>query len=1316
MNAPEVRQAIQTALAGFAAKPLADAATALFESLGYKSQKRIVLKPNTAETFLATFAQGRNLNPDHARLADWQSVDLLFQLTDEEIRAAAGGNQQFLFDSKGKYNGATMESYLFFAITLQKPQYTRTELSGITRAINRLFDMPVMLLLRHGDTLTLAVINRRLHKREESKDVLEKVTLIKDIRFACPHRAHVEILADLSFDALYDQHQPANFVALHAAWQKSLDTSELNKRFYQEVANWYFWALDNVQFPKDAPKDADGRDAISLIRLLTRLIFCWFVKEKDLIPDDLFNEKRVRALLISMKDDENTYYTAVLQNLFFATLNTEMDEPGKPTRRFIDVGKDDEDSEDHMVHQVWRYADRIRECERATLERLLRNIPFLNGGLFECLDERMEKSTSNYSKEIRVDGFSVKPAKQPKFPNFLFFGPDRTVDLSKAYRELRYTQTKVRPLIPLLERYKFTVAENTPIEEEVALDPELLGHVFENLLAAYNPETDTTARKTTGSFYTPRVVVDFMVDEALLAYFESRLHRAIPKPSSPFEPRLRQLLRYTDEPHQFLASEVRVLMDAIDQLKILDPACGSGAFPMGALHKLVFILGKLDPGNVAWKERQLAKARALDLGREAAIQAVEDAFARDQGDYGRKLYLIENCLYGVDIQPIATQISKLRCFISLIVEQQPDDRLLNRGILPLPNLETKFIAANTLFGLHRRGQMELVAQDIETKKAELRGVRHEHFLARKYSEKKALRKRDKKLREELAELLKLSQLFSGPEADMVASWDPYHADRSAPFFDGEWMFNLDPQRRMSPSTMRGNLSFVNEVPGQMEIIGSRPELAGFDIVIGNPPYVRQEELKKMKAFEGILGLERPLKDALKEDYFCYTGVADLFVYFFEKSFDLLAVGGVLSFITSNKYFRAGYGERLRHFLAANGELRLLIDFGDAPVFSAIAYPSIVVARKTRETRDKGLLSSVPKDLKKWSELVSPEFNVRTLSWEPGPSIEEFPDIVQNHGFMLPQREFKPDGWRLESPAKLRLLEKLRRVGPPLGEYVKDRFYYGIKTGLNEAFVVDREVRNRLIAEHKSSAEVLKPFLRGRDVKRWKVGFADQYLIKIESSENKQHPWSCKAHLEAEKIFAKGFPAIHAWFDFRRKELESRYDQGRFFWELRSCDYYAEFEHTKILYPDIYEHQSFTWDDQGFYAANTCYFIPTKEKWLTGLLNSLTVEWFYGLVSNRVRGGYLRAFSDYMHQIPIPKPSRESLETIEATVTKIQREKQTDPNAFVGELEAKIDGLVAHLYDLSDDEYRLILDDLALPDPVRVGALNAYRDTKRNLAK
>ncbi|MCX7916266.1 MAG: hypothetical protein N3A53_08210, partial [Verrucomicrobiae bacterium] len=332
-DATRFKQSIDTALRSFAAQPLAAAATALFDTLGYRSERRFTLTPNTADGFVDRFGKDKPLNPEHALLDDWQTVDFLFQLTDDEIRDAASGMASLAFESKGKYNGAAMESYLFVAIGLKKPHYTRTQLAGITRAVNRLFPMPVMLLFKHGDTLTLSIINRRLHKRDEAKDVLEKVTLIKDIRIANPHRAHIEILYDLSLQELHAKHGFSNFVQLHAAWQKTLDSSVLTKQFYTEIANWYFWAFDHVKFPMpEVTPNPDAYKAQSLIRLITRLIFCWFVKEKGLIPDELFDPRALAKLLkngAKLSDSKDTiFYKAILQNLFFATPNQEMGKRG----------------------------------------------------------------------------------------------------------------------------------------------------------------------------------------------------------------------------------------------------------------------------------------------------------------------------------------------------------------------------------------------------------------------------------------------------------------------------------------------------------------------------------------------------------------------------------------------------------------------------------------------------------------------------------------------------------------------------------------------------------------------------------------------------------------------------------------------------------------------------------------------------------------------------------------------------------------------------------------------------------------------------
>lgn len=212
MTEQEIKQAVQDAIRAFGSRPCGEAAIALCAELGYRSDKRLSLEPNTAATFVATFGKDKPLNAEHAILSEWQSVDFLFQLTDDEIRAAVGSGQQQLFKSVGKWNGAIINSYLLFAIHLQRAYYTRTELAGITRAVNRLFQMPALIVFRHGDTVTLAVIHRRQHRRDESKDVLEKVTLIKDISIASPHRAHIEILFDLSLPELMTRHNARNWV------------------------------------------------------------------------------------------------------------------------------------------------------------------------------------------------------------------------------------------------------------------------------------------------------------------------------------------------------------------------------------------------------------------------------------------------------------------------------------------------------------------------------------------------------------------------------------------------------------------------------------------------------------------------------------------------------------------------------------------------------------------------------------------------------------------------------------------------------------------------------------------------------------------------------------------------------------------------------------------------------------------------------------------------------------------------------------------------------------------------------------------------
>lgn len=815
----DLKSDIQTALARFAQGKLSANTLELFAALGYRSDKQVGLSEPTASGFMADLGDER-FNRANALVPEWRAVDLVMQLTETELNQSA---QQRLFDARA-IELDNYDSYLVFCLELGQRSYSRTELARVTREINKMVMMPALILFKHGSTLTLAVIDRRLGKRDPSKDVLEKVTLIKDIRFANPHRAHIEILSDLALPSLIQEYHPRNFAEFHEAWRTVLDTSELNKKFFRELANWFYWAKKHVTFPDGAGKNEDERNARALIRLLTRLIFVWFVKEKDWVPEVLFDEAQVKELLKDgASDKSSSYYQAVLQNLFFATLNTPMNRDERDSREFRNE-KHRGRTDDYLVPNKYRYAALLEDPE-GFLE-ICANIPFLNGGLFQSLDRELEQEELNdnelvalAAKEgkqlvLRVDGFSERTDNPLKVPNFLFFSAEKKADLNKDFGTASKDYS-VRGLIHILNRYKFTVDENTPIEQEIALDPELLGKVFENLLAAYNPETGVTARKQTGSFYTPREIVNYMVDESLIAYLETRLSGEGTTHELSLQERLRQLVSYSPDPPEFDAAETRALVNAIDEVKILDPACGSGAFPMGMLHKLVHLLAKLDPNNQLWKAKQIATAKELQPPevQESALRQIEESFARTEAtNYARKLYLIQNCIYGVDIQPIAVQIAKLRCFISLVVDERTRENEPNRGVLPLPNLDTKFVAANALLGLEQPKQASMSDYLVKPLREQLEQSRHESFGDRTYAKKKKRRDQDSRLRREIAAMLKKDG-WGASTAEQLAGWDPYDQNTHADFFDPEWMFGVE---------------------------------NGFDVVIGNPPYGAMIPVEQLK--------------------------------------------------------------------------------------------------------------------------------------------------------------------------------------------------------------------------------------------------------------------------------------------------------------------------------------------------------------------------------------------------------------------------------------------------------------------------------------
>jgi adenine-specific DNA-methyltransferase len=1204
----DTRERILDSIRQFSSGNLTGQAIALFTTLGYNTDRQAPLSSPTFQAFSDSYINGNpNFKEEKALVKEWRYVDLLFQLSDAEIT-----KQTSLFDSKKVVasgdSAIAMHSYLFFVIELAGAQYTRTALSNITREINKLFPMPVMVLFKHGEALTLAVINRRLHKRDEGKDVLLKVTLIKDINLTTPHRAHIEILFDLSFDELLRKEKFTNFVDLHKAWEKTLDTKELNKRFFQELANWYFWAMDHVSFPDDVEKDTAIRNATNLIRLITRIIFIWFIKEKGLVPEMLFDRKELGRLLKEFAKNEGSsnYYKAILQNLFFGTLNQKMDERG-----FAKEGSFAENRSNYGVKNLFRYLDLFSIIEKAVLA-LFKDIPFLNGGLFDCLDKENDEG-----KVVYGDGFSRNSRKQPMVPDFLFFGTEKEYDLNKAYgtKNKRY---KVHGLINLLSHYKFTITENTPIEEEVALDPELLGKVFENLLASYNPETQTTARKQTGSFYTPREIVNYMVDESLKAYLEQALSANLDISSDDAKVGLDILFAYTEKEHAFTEEEKTILIKAIDTCKILDPACGSGAFPMGVLHKMVHILHKLDPNNEQWKQRQVDKVDKLieeaqeisdSAAREQVIagleqnrQDIEDAFGSNELDYGRKLYLIENCIYGVDIQPIAVQIAKLRFFISLVIDQKKQQGKENFGIRALPNLETKFVAANTLIGLERLGQGLLKNREIEKREKDLKSIRHQYFSAKTRRDKINWQKKDRALREEISKLL-IHDGWDKTTAQQIVRFDPYDQNASSPFFDPEWMFSATD---------------------------------GFDVVIGNPPYVRADSGHDHLALRQQI-IRSGHYETLWEKW-------DLFIPFMERSYKLLRPGGVTSLIVSDAYCHSKYAQKSQTWFLKNSQILRLDFLSKIKVFDAGVHNLTYLFKKTEG-----------RSWKPERRIHDPAFGVVTV---------------------LPTKEQDKLDYRVFFPEESNGV-KVSTSFPLLHQicYVS----YGLRPSSNEDEARGEFVTADLVSQTRDSIHC-KPYVEGKHLARW-LPFCNLWIEwDTERAPYKFcRPTFPEMYSVPEKIIAQRSPGPDPVVCYDACQLIfTPASVGFIPWHSlsgvrnNSIKKSARYPEETPLRPDLPDRKELEETSERF-----------ALKYILAVMNSTVAHDF--LRANRRSNIHL--YPDDWKNLPIPDATPQEQGPIASLVDQILDIKSSNPLVDVSTLEDKVDILISNLYGRAPETVR-----------------------------
>lgn len=732
------------------------------------------------------------------------------------------------------------------------------------------------------------------------------------------------------------------------------------------------------------------------------------------------------------------------------------------------------------------------------------HVPYLNGGLFEGDDDDENRSIV--------------------IPDQLF---------EQAITGLFY-------------RFNFTIAESTPLDVEVAVDPEMLGKIFEELV---------TGRHESGSYYTPKPIVSFMCREGLKGY----LRTARPAESS------EAIACFVDQHDASQLRDAERVLDALRQITVCDPACGSGAYLLGMLQELLLLRGAL------FRQHQVDARSAYD----------------------RKLEIIQRNIYGVDKDAFAVNIARLRLWLSLIVDY--DNATPDAELPTLPNLDYKLEVGNSLLGPDPSG----------TSPAELDRLAVEQYFAAKEAYLSAHGEAKRNLQAEVERLRADLRIWARRSVATGDAFD-WAVEFAEVFRDG-----------------------------------------GFDIVLANPPFVEQRLITQ-------------IKPQLRQIYNTfYTGTSDLYTYFYKRALEILRPSGMLVFISSNKWMRVDYGTRLRELLATQTRLETIVDFGDLPVFKAVAYPVIITAQKDVPSRSQ----------------------VRALRLMNLDRIDDLRNYIDEEALVVEAEAITSDRWSFANTASRQRIERILSTGHPLKNYIKDKVYRGVSTGFNNAFVINSATRASLIAENSNSRHIIKPYLRGRDVKRWTIS-GDNKLWLIFTRRG---------------VDINAFPAIKEYLSTFRIELEpqprdwprgkdwSGRKPGSYKWyEIQDeTAYFEKFEEIKIVSTKISLRPTFMLDTQGHYLGNTSYLlVPTVDPFLLlGILNSDVFQVYAKEVFPGKQNDWYEIQPKGLEDFPIPDVSPVEKDAIVALV----RECVAKYGVGCEREEAEINQRVALLYGLTPSE-------------------------------
>ena len=819
-------------------------------------------------------------------------------------------------------------------------------------------------------------------------------------------------------------------------------------------------------------------------------------------------------------------------------------------------------------------------------------IPYLNGGLFD-------------------------PTHDPQGTILL---PDSLFDPNSS-----------EGILAFFNRYNFTVSEDTPLEQDVAVDPEILGKVFETLLEGRD-------RKQSGSFYTPRVIVAYMCQEALAGYLvdSAKIDRDLIR--AQFDP---------DNADRLTPEQAEAIDRALDTLTVLDPAVGSGSFLIGMLTEIIHL------------RRVCAIALNVDL-TPALLTDWKEAIIRDT-------------LYGVDIKPEVIEIAQLRLWLALIADQPLDQAR------PLPNLDYKLMAGNSLIEtIDGEPVLGLTAEELidsaDGKDADgvpilpyqtnMLGdavqVKMDLFATQKAVADERIKLdqlRNALFRAKPDECEELRARIIGQERRIVYASLHEKAEQVMAQIDvlGKkaarpgGLLRVD---RTRLETLSARLTRLTDLESDLQNT-NRPlpfflyrmhfhevfaRKGGFDVVIANPPYVRHQRITAQKP---------ELQAAYPE---VYVGTADLYVYFYARGLRLARPNGTLIYLTQNKFLCARYGKRLRNHLRHSVTIDALIDFGDLPLFDAAAYPLIVALKKTAPAVDHAIRALTVTDMAAVRQIVK----------------------TSRGAFALPQAALTDSEWLLSIPTTRALMDKLRAAGKPLGEYVHGEIYCGTKTGFNAAFVIDGAKRAELIAADPKSADIIKPWIRGRDITRWRVSKNDQYIINARHGIPVSNYPAIYDHLVQYDAQLQRRTGTHQWFEFRAEAAELSRNGGK----------------ARIVYPDIAKAPRFTIDDGQDALDGTAFGILSDDLVLLALLNSRVLEWFFLQFGTFIFSGYLRFPTNHVQHLPIPTVSDALRTQISALAEACLAAAPDRPDRLPG-LESQLNALVYQAYGLTEAEIQIV---------------------------